>query len=50
MHKAYVIKMQRGGEWITYVLGNLEGCSSTGQTIGLLPRAHQFEFHKSQSH
>jgi len=29
---------------------NLDGCSSTGQALGLLPRDHQFESHKPQDH
>jgi hypothetical protein len=29
---------------------NHEGCSSTGQTLGLLPRGHQFESHKPQDY
>jgi hypothetical protein len=29
---------------------NPEGCGSTGQALGLLPRDHQFESHKPQDH
>jgi len=29
---------------------NPEGCSSTSQALGLLPRGHQFESHKPQSY
>ena len=29
---------------------NLEGWSSTSQTLSLLPKCHQFESHKSQGH
>ena len=28
----------------------LEGCSLTGQALGLLLKGHQFEFHKPQGH
>jgi hypothetical protein len=31
-------------------LKNLEGYNSTGQALCLLPRGHQFESHKPQSH
>jgi len=29
---------------------NIEGCSSTGQALSLLPRDHQFESHEPQGH
>jgi hypothetical protein len=29
---------------------NSEGCNLTSQTLNLLPRDYQFEFHKSQGH
>jgi len=35
---------QKKKEWVLY---KHEGCSSTGQALGLLPKGHQFESHKS---
>jgi hypothetical protein len=31
-------------------LGNSKRYSLSGQILGLFPRDHQFEFHKSQDH
>jgi hypothetical protein len=35
---------------IIIIIINSEGCSSTSQVLGLLPKDHQFESHKSRDH